>query len=347
MKKTLKQIAEIVGGKIEGGDTGITGVSNIITAAPGDITLAAKMKYEVLIPNTKASAVVVRKECVIKNPSVSLLRVESPMEAFNRIAEMFAPEEPRFEPGIHPSAVIAESVTVDGTAHIGALCVVEENAVVGPDAILMPQVYIGRDVALGSGCRIYPGAVVLERCRLGKRVIVHSGAVIGADGFGYSRDENGRPVKIPQQGWVEIEDDVELGANSTIDRARFGRTLIKKDAKLDNLVHIAHNCSVGRGTAISAQVGISGSVDIGDNVLFGGQSGAKDNISIGAGAIITARAGLTHNIPPAAVMCGFPDMPQDKFKKIVRLQMKLPQLFEKIKLLEKRLEKIDGFSEDN
>ncbi len=336
-----------MGGTVEGNaGTVITGVCSIKTADAGDITFAAKIRYETLVADTKASAVVVRKDCPVKGVSAPLLRVDNPVEAFEKIVELFTPETPRFQPGIHPTAVIAKGASVDKTAHIGALCVVEEDAVIGPDTVLYPQVYIGRSVTVGSNCKIYPGAAVLERCKVGDRVILHSGVVIGSDGFGYKRI-NGKPEKIPQLGWVEIEDEVEMGANTTIDRARFGRTIVKKHAKLDNLVHIAHNCYIGEGTAISAQVGISGSVDIGKNVLFGGQSGSKDNLSIGDNAIITARAGLTKNVRPGAIICSYPDMEQDKFKRLTRLQMKLPQLYETVEKLGKKLLELDGSSTKN
>ncbi len=347
MQKTLKQLAEHVGGTVEGdAGTVITGVCSIKTADTGDITFAAKIRYETLVADTKASAVVVRKECPVRGARVPLLRVDNPAGAFEKIADLFAPETQRFYPGIHPTAVIAKGASVDKTAHIGALCVVEENSVIGPHTVLYPQVYIGRSVTVGGGCKIYPHAAVLERCRVGDRVILHSGVVVGSDGFGYKRI-NGKPEKIPQPGRVEIEDDVELGANTTIDRARFGRTIVRKHAKLDNLVHIAHNCSVGEGTAISALVGISGSVDIGKNVLFGGQAGSKDNLSIGDNAIITARAGLTKNVRPGAIVYSFPAMEQDKFMRLTKLQMKLPQLYETVEKLEKKLLELDGSSTKN
>ena len=347
MQKTIRQLAELVGGDIEGSpDTLITGVCGIKTAAAGDITFASKIRYEGFVAATQASAVVVGKKSRVRCAGVPLLRVEDPVAAIDEIAQLFAPAAPEFRPGIHPAAVVAEGASVDETACVGALCVVEDEAVVGPCTVLYPHVYIGHEAKIGGGCKLHPGAVVLDRCTLGDRVILHPGVVIGADGFGYDHG-SGRPEKIAQLGRVEIEDDVEIGANSTVDRARFGRTIIRKNVKLDNLVHIAHNCAVGEGTAISGQVGISGSVDIGRNVLFGGQSGSKDNISIGDGAIITARAGLTKNVPPGAIICGYPDMPQDRFKQVVRVQMKLPQIYERLEKLEEKLAQQDGPSEDN
>jgi len=202
-------------------------------------------------------------------------------------------------------------------------------------------------VRVGCDCRIHPGCVVMERCILHNRVLLQPGAVIGGDGFGFSRDEQGRPVKIPQLGWVELEDDVEVGSNSTVDRARFGRTLLEKGVKLDNLVHVGHNVRLGQGCALSGQVGISGSVDVGKNVLFGGQAGVRDNISIGDNAMITARTAVLHDVEAGATFSGFPGLPKKQYIKLYVLHRKLPQLFDKVKRLEERLAQFDGSTKDN
>ena len=231
---------------------------------------------------------------------------------------------------------MAEGAVVEAGAHIGALSVVEAGAVIGAGTVVCARVYVGHRVKIGRDCRLHPGSIVMERCILHDRVILQPGAVIGADGFGFGRDEQGRPVKIPQLGWVELEDDVEVGANSTVDRARFGRTLLERGVKLDNLVHVGHNVRLGQGCALSALVGVSGSVDVGKNVLFGGQAGVRDNLSIGDGAIITARTAVLHDVNPGEIQSGFPGLPSKKYLKLYALYRKLPQLFDKIKKLEEK-----------
>ena len=301
MTVLLRELAELVGGALAGdGDTAIRGVNGIKEAAEGEITFLANGKYAPLLAKTRASAVIVAPGIEAPIPSIA---VQSPDLAFAQIAERLNGGAVRPEPGIHPAAVVHPGVTLGKDVAIGACAVIEGGARIGDGSIIHPLAYVGRDVRIGPGCEIYPHVVVRERCELGARVILHGGVVVGGDGFGFATVD-GVHRKIPQLGIVVLEDEVEVGANSTIDRARFGRTIIEKGAKIDNLVMIAHNVVVGQGTLIAAQTGISGSTRLGKHVRLGGQVGMSGHLEVGDGAIVTAQSGVGKRVPSGAMISG-------------------------------------------
>jgi UDP-3-O-[3-hydroxymyristoyl] glucosamine N-acyltransferase len=347
VQKTVGELARLVKGEVFGDrDAVITGVADIRNAHDGEITFAANSKYEAIIDQSNASAVVVRRGFHCPRDSKAYIKVDNPDVGFAEIVNQFAPEPVRLEPGAHPTAVIDKTARLGKNVHIGAYAVIEQGARIGDNTVIYPHVYIGHFTEIGRDCLIYANVVVRERCRLGDRVILHPGAVIGCDGFGYATVE-GERKKIPQIGYVELEDDVEVGANTTIDRARFDKTIIKKGTKIDNLVQIAHNVSIGENGLISALTGISGSCEIGRNVLIAGEVGTQGHIKIGDNVMIAGRTGVTKDVPSNVAISGFPHMLHEKYRRIHILQKKLPQLFERVKFLEETLERLHGVSKDN
>lgn len=334
---TLGQIAEELGCEVEGDAARvITGVAALQEACNGDISFLANPKYGQQAEQTHATAVIVGREFNRPCPA-ALLRVERPDAAFARIAAHFAVLPPKRTPGVHPAAFIGEGVQLGGDVSIGPMCVVEDGAVIGARTVLVANVYVGAKASIGEDCLVYPQAAIREYVQVGHRCIIHSGAVVGSDGFGYTVDEQGVRTKIPQTGIVVLEDDVELGANVTIDRARFGRTRLGRGVKVDNLVHVAHNVQVGDHAVLVAQVGISGSSIIGERVILAGQSGVGGHVKIGAGAILGGHSGATKDVPPGAHVFGTPARPFAEEMKIRALCNKLPEMRKRIAELEKRL----------
>jgi UDP-3-O-[3-hydroxymyristoyl] glucosamine N-acyltransferase len=261
--------------------------------------------------------------------------VDNPAEAFARLLEVFAPPLVGFESGIHPTAEVASDAEIGADVTIQAFTVIERGARIGARTIVGPHSYIGHHAALGDDCYVYPRVTIRERSVIASRVILHSGAVIGSDGFGYEL-RDGRQQKIPQTGIVQIDDDVEIGANSTVDRARFGRTWIQEGVKIDNLVQIAHNVTIGRHSVICAHVGISGSVRIGSYVTLAGKVGVNGHIEIGDGAIVTAMAGITKSVPPREILVGLPAKPMREYKENYVLLRNIRKLYERVKKLEEK-----------
>lgn len=339
MSKSLGEIATAVGGELIGAsDISILGVATIEEARPGDIVFALNGKYLEAAFSSQSSAVIVGQE-VTKAPK-PVIRTNNPRLAFAKVLELFAPVV-RMKPGIHPTAILGEGVNIGEGVSIGACVTVGDKAVIGKGTIIYPQTYIGDEVIIGTESIIYPRVTVGQRVRLGHRVIIHSGAVIGSDGFGYLEVE-GRHQKIPQNGTVVIHDDVEIGANVTIDRATTGATSIGRGTKIDNLVQIAHNVTIGEDCLVVAQTGISGSVKIGDHVTLAGQVGVAGHLSIGSGAVIAAKSGVTKDIEAHQYMSGFPAKPHEEEKRIKAAIPRLPQLLKRVKELERRL----GFGEE-
>ena len=334
---TLDQIAARLGCVVDGdGSTLITGVAALKEAEAGDLSFLANPKYASQMDTTGASAVIVDKNWDKSCPA-TLLKVDQPDKAFGQIAMLFAPAPvPRFQ-GVHQSAVIGKNVTLGEGVSIGPLCVVEEDAQIGDGTVLVGSCYVGYRVKIGKNCLIYAQVSLREYVQLGDRVIIHDGTVIGSDGFGYAVDGQGVRTKIPQIGTVVICDDVEIGSNVSIDRARFGRTRIGKGVKIDNLVQIAHNVQIGDHAVIVAQVGISGSTAIGEKAILAGQSGVAGHLHIGAGAVIGGRAGVTKDVAPGAFMAGMPAVPHADFMKAYALYLRLPEMRRKLIELEKRL----------
>lgn len=335
----LGELAERLGCRLEGdGGLEIRGVRGLEDAGPQDLTFVAQERYLSRLARSTAAAVILAEGWpAVDRPA---LRSPNPTLAFARALSLFHP--PRVSaPGIHPTAVVAPDARVAPTASVGPLTVVGPGAEVGADTILEAHVAVGAGVCIGQGCRIFPQVTLRDGVVLGDRVTVHSGTVIGADGFGYARDGH-RYVKIPQVGRVVIEDDVEIGANVTIDRATLGETRIGRGTKIDNLVQIGHNVRVGADTVIVAQVGISGSARIGSRVTLAGQVGVVDHVEIGDDVIVGAQSGVTKDIPPGSVVLGSPAIPHADFKRRVATVARLPEMRKVLRALEERLAALEA-----
>jgi len=314
LRKTLKEIAEFVGGEVVGdAGTVITGVSGIKEAQGGDITFVANPRYLPLLEKTRASAAVVSYE--VEAAACALIRAENPSLAFAKIVSLAAPGEPAHFKGVHPTAVLGKSVSLGKNVSLGAYVVIEDNVKIGDNSVIYPGSFIGHHAEIGSNGLIYPNVSIRERVIIGDRVIVHSGTVIGSDGFGFVSIK-GLHQKIPQIGTVQIGDDVEIGANVTIDRARFDKTVISSGTKIDNLVQIAHNVVIGENSIVVAQAGISGSTRIGKAVTIAGQAGLVGHIEIGDGAVLAAQAGVTKSVPPNTMVSGYPARQHEQAKKV-------------------------------
>lgn len=339
---TVREIARLVGGEIIGDpDIVITDVSGIKEAKKGSITFVANPKYLVLLKSTQASAVIIsQNNHYTINSDLTLIKVENPTLAFSKIIGLIGPEPVKFKTGIHPTAIIGENVKLGKDVSIQPYAVIEDNAVIGDRTIIGACGYVGHYTKIGSDCFIYPHVVIRERITIGNRVNIHSGTVIGGDGFGFATVK-GVHHKIPQIGTVEIGDDVEIGSNVTIDRARFEKTIIGDGVKIDNLVQIAHNVIIGDNTIIVAQVGISGSTRVGKNVIIAGQAGLIGHIEIGDNAIIGGKAGVTKNVPANANVSGFPAREKWEDMKCAAYLRRSPEIFEKIKMLETQISQLE------
>ncbi|MBU1887666.1 MAG: UDP-3-O-(3-hydroxymyristoyl)glucosamine N-acyltransferase, partial [Candidatus Omnitrophica bacterium] len=314
MKKTLQEIATMINGEVVGNkDTVVTGVCGIKEAQEGDITFIANSRYLSLMNHTKASAIITSKD--VKQAPKPIIRTDNPSIAFAKMVSLLAPNEVKRPKGIHPTAVVGDKVKVSRNVAIGPHVVIEDNVEIKENTILYAGAYVGHHTKIGKDCIIYPYVIIRERIVIGNRVVIHGGTVIGSDGFGFST-VMGVHRRIPQIGNVIIEDDVEIGANVTIDRARFDKTFIKKGTKIDNLVQIAHNVIIGEHSIIVAQSGISGSTTIGKNVTLAGQSGVIGHITIGDNAVVAAQAGVTKSIPPKSCVSGYPAQPHRMAKRI-------------------------------
>ncbi len=337
----LLELAELAGSKTPNGsgELDITGVASLQEARPGDITFFGNPRYLSQLRSCKASAVFVPLEFIEEIGPV-LLKVENPSAAFASVVGAFAPPEVLVEPGIHPSAIVPSSAKLGEQVSVGPLAVIGEDAVIGSGSVIGAGCLIGSKVHLGERCHLHSGAIIRERCILGNRVILQPGAVIGSCGFGYEFKE-GRHVKIPQTGIVEIGDDVEIGANTTVDRARFGRTVIGEGSKIDNLVQIAHNVQIGSHTIICSQVGISGSTRIGSYVTLAGQVGLAGHIEIGDKAVLGAKAGVSKSVPAGSMLIGAPAKPIKEFKQTNFYISQLHKLYDRVKELERKLSESD------
>jgi UDP-3-O-[3-hydroxymyristoyl] glucosamine N-acyltransferase len=332
---TLQELATMCGGKLTGDPTVvIKGAASLLEAAAGEITFFADSRYLSLLRKTQASAVFVPED-FSESISPARIRVASPAKAFAQVAAKLAPAPIKFAPGIHSTAL------VDATAKLGHGVSVQPHAIIEADCSIGDETVIGAGCYIGPGCSIgaqtllYPNAVIRERCVIGDRVIIHSGAVIGADGFGFEMVE-GRFTKVPQTGIVQIDEDVEIGANTTIDRARFGRTWIQRGVKIDNLVQIAHNVVVGEHSAIAAQVGIAGSVRIGKYVLIAGQAGLVGHVEVSDRAMIGAQSGVSKSIGPGPWLLS-PAVPLEKAKDHIAWVHRLGKLLARVKAIEEKL----------
>jgi len=340
MRKTLAEIAKLVNGEVIG-DTSIviTGVSGIKEAKKGDLTFAANSKYNHLIKETNASAIITSRE--ITSASKPIVRTENPSLAFAKIVSLAVPVKPKHPKGIHPKAIISKNAKLGKNVAVGANTIIEDGVEIGDNTIFYACCYVGHDVKIGKDCLIYSNVSIRERINIGNRVIINNGTVIGSDGFGFAKVD-GVHQRIPQVGTVLIEDDVDIGANVAIDRARFNKTVIGKGTKIDNLVHIAHNVIIGDNSIIVAQTGISGSSTVGKNVILAGQSGVVGHISIGDNVVVGAQSGVTKSVPANTMVSGYPAKPHDAAKKVNACIQKLPQLFKTISDLKKKIEEVSS-----
>ena len=337
MKKTLKEIAEVIGGELAGDSKiVISGAAGIKEAERGDITFVANSRYKSLVDQTRASAVILPKEFQVKT-NISLVRTENPSLAFAKILTIFSSSKTKhLSKGIHPSAVIGKGVKLGNNVIIQAHVVIENNVEIGNGAVIYAGVYLAMGSRVGNNSVLYPHVSVREGVTIGNRVIIHNGAVIGSDGFGYVALE-GVHHKIPQIGTVVIEDDVEIGANVTIDRARFDKTIIGRGTKIDNLVQIAHNVIIGPNSIIVAQTGISGSTTIGKNVILAGQVGVVGHITIGNNSVVGAQSGVNKSLPDNSQVLGTPARSFGLTKRMYVYMKNLPELFKKVAALEGKI----------
>ncbi len=322
------------------GDPGqvVTGLAGLREATPSDVSFLASPKYQAAVKSTHARVLIVARDLPVDFDG-AIIRVDNPSEAFAELVRQVAPPPVKFPPGVHLTAVVASTARLGKDVSIQAHAVIEDRVVIGDRTVVGAGSYIGHESRLGSDCRLYANVSLRERTVLGDRVILHSGVVLGADGFGYEQ-VNGTHKKIPQVGTVEIGDDVEIGANSAIDRGRFGRTRIGQGTKIDNLVQIGHNCVIGQHCIICGLVGIAGSTIIGHHVTIAGQVGVAGHLTIGDKSIIMAQAGVTKDVPPGSIMLGAPAVPHKEFKRVNAAIQRLPETVGKLHELEQQLAEI-------
>jgi UDP-3-O-[3-hydroxymyristoyl] glucosamine N-acyltransferase len=335
----LTEIADRLECRLEGdGDIEIARVAGIEDAGAGDLTFFANPKYAAALRTTRASAVILGERA--EAAPCAMLRAANPYLAFARAMELFAPR-PTVVPGIHPSADVAASATVDPTASVAAFVSIGDGATVGARTVIYPHVTIGPGAVIGADCVVHARVSIRERVVLGARVVVQDGAVIGSDGFGFARRPDGTHYKIPQVGGVVIEDDVEIGANTTIDRPAVGETRIGAGTKIDNLVQVAHGVTIGREVLLAAQVGIAGSTTLEDRVTLAGQVGVAGHLTIGKGVVATAQTGIPNSVDAGSFISGYPAIDNRDWLKSSAVFRKLPELRKAVADLQKRLEALE------
>lgn len=334
---TLRDLAGAIQARLEGDpEVSVSGVAPLERAGPNDLSFLANPRYEESANRSGAAALIVGES--FHGNGGNLLRVSNPYLAYARAVELLLPEIPT-EPGVDPSAIVHPMARVSPTASIGPLSVVGAGVDIGARTVIGACSVVARGVEIGEDCRIFPRVTLHAGTRLGARCIVQSGSVLGSDGFGYATDERGRHHRVPQRGGLSIDDDVEIGANVTIDRGSAGDTVIGSGTKIDNLVHIAHNVSIGRNAFIIAQVGIAGSTSIGDHVVIAGQAGIIGHARIGDRARVGGQAGVIGDVPADAEYSGYPARSHREQMRTYALFARLPELFERLKAVESRLKR--------
>lgn len=337
--KTVKEIADIVQGKVSGDyNLQISNLSGIKEAEIGDLSFIAQSKYLSFLESSKASAIII-DDVIDCKTSKTLIRVKNASQAFNNLISILCSNDEVFNKRISEKTYIEEDVTIGENCTIQPFAVIEKGARIGNNTIIQSGVFVAKEVEIGCNCRIYPNVTILRKVKIGNNVVIHGGTVIGSDGFGFEPGPN-MPEKILQVGSVVIEDDVEIGANVTIDRARLDKTIIKKGTKIDNLVHIAHNVIVGENCLLLAQAGIAGSSILGKNVILAGQSGVTGHLSIGDNVIVTSRGVVTKDIDKGRMVSGFPASDHNKFKRVTVSLNRVPELIKKVNELGEELKKI-------
>ncbi len=340
MHATLAELARFLDGTVTPDDdrTVIHGIAPIERAQPGDLTFIVERKYAAQLADSGATAVLVDLELAVDRPAI---RVSNPYEAFVALLDHFFPlQHPQWH--VDPRAILGADVVLGKHVNIGPYVVIGQGTRLGDRVTIYPGTYIGESCEIGPDSVLYPNVSIYPRVVLGKSVIVHSGAVIGADGFGFYPLPDGSYRKVPQVGRVVIDDHVEIGANTCIDRATVGDTVIKVGAKLDNLVQVGHNATIGAHTVLAGQVGLGGSVRIGNQVRMGGQAGIADHVTIGDGASIAAQAGVTSDVESGATMFGYPAVLSPTFKRMHFYSLRLGELFRQVKQLQQRLEQLES-----
>ena len=332
----LFAIAAAVGARVENApeDLEITGLAGIEDAQPGQLTFISNVKYASMAQTTKAAAIIVAEDFAANGRP--LLRSKNPYLTFALALELFY-QPPKYAPGIHPTAAVHPQASVGGNAHIGPYCVIDEGAVIGDNAVLLAHVVIYRGAHIGDNFFAHAQSIVREFCQIGNNVILQNGVIIGADGFGFARDAEGWH-KIVQSGITIIEDNVEVQANASVDRASIGETRIKRDVKIDNLVQVGHGSTVGEHTLLCSQVGLAGSTEVGKNVILAGQVGVAGHCKIGDGAIATAQSGIPNDVDAGTIVSGYPAIENRNWLRAVAVFNKLPELAKTVRKVAKKLE---------
>jgi len=342
MKYKIKKIADFLEGELIGHpDKEIVNIAKIENAQPGDITFLANPTYTPHIYTTNASAVIVNKNFVPeKKIKASLIKVSDPYQAFSKLLELVNLNTYANKVGIEENAKINKSAQIGKSVYIGSFVYISENVKIGDNVKIFPGTFIGNNSVIGNNTTIYSNVSIYHDTKIGKNVTIHSGTTIGSDGFGFAPNNGNDFKKVPQIGNVIIEDYVELGSNVSVDRATIGSTIIRRGVKLDNFIQIAHNVEVGENTVIAAQTGISGSTKIGKNCMIGGQVGITGHVKIGNNVKIGAQSGISHHIKDNEVVVGTPALPIKNFKKSTILFKNLEELYNRIKTLEKEINKL-------
>jgi UDP-3-O-[3-hydroxymyristoyl] glucosamine N-acyltransferase len=336
---TLGQLAEALDAKLDGDATRVvTGLAPLDAASPTDISFLTDPRYETAARGSRAGAFIA--PVGTRGLPAPVLECRSPQRALIELLRLFFPVAAP-PPGVHASAVVASGAVVDPSASIGALAVIEAGARIGARVHVFPLAYVGRGVEIGEDSVLHPHVVLRDGVRLGRRVVVHAGAVLGADGFGYTPD-GGRHAKIPQVGGVLVEDDVEIGANTTIDRATLGATVVRRGTKIDNLVQVAHNVEIGEDCIVAAQTGIAGSSRIGRGAVLAGQVGIGDHVTVGEGAMLGAQSGVAQDVAPGAKLTGTWGRPIMQTRRIWAAQAELPAMVTRMKKLEQRVAELEA-----
>lgn len=344
MTFSVQELAERVSGRVEGdSDMAVHGLASVTSAGPGQLTYVVGTRYLRFLADSQAAVVLVPRDLDIPPDNKTLIRVDSPELAFAQLLEVFHPRRLPAE-GVHASAIVGRGVTLGSGTSIGPYVILEDDACIGAGTTIGAHSYVGHGVTIGENAQIDPGCSVLEGAVIGDRVRLHCGSRISSDGFGYTNGPDG-PVKLQQIGRCILKDDVEVGANSTIDRGSLGDTIVGAGTKIDNLVHIGHNCHIGRNCYIVAQVGIAGSTVLGDGVRLGGQVGVAGHLTIERGASIGAGSGTMSNIPTGETWSGRPARPHREWLRATSTFYKLPDLLRRVSTLERAAEDTDGGEE--
>lgn len=340
MEFKAEQIAAFIGGKVEGNpDATVHTFAKIEEGTKGAISFLSNPKYTHFIYNTESSIVIVNEDVEFEQPvSTTLIRVKNAYESIARLLQLYEANKPK-KKGIDEKASIAKSSSIGNGCYIGAFACIGENTIIGNNCEIYPHAVIGDNCKVGDNCKIYPNTTVYEGCKIGNNVTIHAGSVIGADGFGFAPNADGYD-KIPQIGIVTIEDNVEIGANTCVDRSTMGSTIIRKGVKLDNLVQVAHNVEIGENTVMSAQVGIAGSTKVGKWCMFGGQVGLAGHITVGDKTFLGAQSGVPGSLKGGESLIGTPPMNPRKYFKSQAIFRRLPEMYKEIDDLKKEIERL-------